>query len=226
LAAALQGDLRKVMSSEWKTAGRAIRAGLREAGKGLQADLRRDAESAGLPHLGKVWRVRVYRGKRGPAESAALVYPKGGDRTRGALWAFENGATIRAEQGRYMLIPTQFNRKSGRRGGRVLFEPSELQGSFVRRSRDGTLLLFARVSHAQSLVRGKVRDRAYVNDRMVGSGRVKRTREILEKGAVPMFVLVPQIRVRKRLDIAGMRRRWEGRTAELIVKHWRNASGR
>lgn len=226
LAAAISGDLRKQVSKEWREAGKAIRSGLREAGKGLQADLKRDANAAGLGKLAKVWRVRVYGGRRGPWESSALVYPKGGERTRGALWAFEHGATIRAERGRYLLVPTNFNRKGGRRGGRVLYQPDELKDSFVKKTRGGHLLMFARVAHAQAKVRGSVRDRAYVNERLLGSGRVKRTREILKAGAVPMFILVPQIRVTKRLNIAGLARRWEAKLPALILKHWGEANGR
>lgn len=225
IGAAIKGDLRKQVSKEWREAGRAIRKGLREAGKGLQADLRKDAEVAGLGKLARAWRVRVYGGKRGPWESAALVYPKGGERTRGALWAFEHGATIRATNSRYLLIPTGFNRKGGRRGGRVLYQPSELTDSFVQRTKNGHLLLFARVGHAQTKVKGRVRDRAYVNERLLGSGRVRRTKEILKAGAVPMFVLVPQIRVTKRLNMAAIVRRWEARLPSLVVKHWRDGNG-
>lgn len=225
LGAAITGDLRKVVAGQWREAGRAIRAGLREAANGLRDDLRRDAEGAGLGRLGRVWRARVYGGRRGPWESAALVYPKGGERTRGALAAFEDGAVVRATKARYLLIPTGFNRAGGRRGGRVLYQPKDLKDSFVQRTRGGDLLLFARVGHAQARVKGRVRDRAFVNDRLLAGGRARRTRDILQAGVVPMFLLVPQIRVRKRLNIAAITRRWEARLGELIVKHWRAGNG-
>ncbi|MDJ0685396.1 MAG: DUF6441 family protein [Alphaproteobacteria bacterium] len=226
LGAAVMGDLRKQVAAEWRAAGRAIRAGLRESGRGLQADLRKDGERAGLGKLARVWRVRVYGGRRGPWESSALIYPKGGERTRSALAAFEEGGVIRAKSGRYLAIPTLFNRKGGRRGGRVLYQPSEMTDSFVQRSKRGRLLVFARVGRAQAMVRGRVRDRAFVNSSLLGSGRVRRTREILNAGVVPMFVLLRQVRVRKRLNRADIVRRWRSRAPAVIVKHWRERDGR
>ncbi len=226
LEAALTGDLRKHIGKEWRKAGRAIRSGLREAANGIKADLRADAEAADLGRLAKVWRVRVYGGKRGPWESSALIFPKGGERTRGALWAFEHGATIRSTNARYLLVPTAFNRKGGRRGGKVLYKADELKDTFVQRSKGGNLLMFARVAKAQQKVKGRVRDRAYVGDRLLGGGRVKRTEKILQAGAVPMFVLVPQIRVTKRLNRAGIVRKWELRVPALIIKRWNEDDGR
>lgn len=227
LQAAITGDLRKVVANQWRRGGAAIRAGLREAGKGLQADLRADASSAGLGRLSKVWRMRTYRGRQGPWESSVLVYPKGGERTRGALAALEHGATIRAKQKRFLAIPTNFNRRGGRRGGKVLFQPGELQGAFTKKSSNGNLLLFAPVRQAgKRLASGNVRKLAFVETQLLGSGRVKRTEKILQARAVPMFVLVPQVRIRKRLNIRGTAEKWRGQVGLLIVKHWRRQNAR
>ena len=228
LSAAIKGDLRKQIADEWRTAGRAIRAGLREGGKGLQSDLKRDAQLAGLGKLSKVWRVRVFRGRSGPTDSFAFVYPKGGDRTRGAIWALDTGTTIRAKNARYLTIPTNFNRKGGKRGGKVLYQINQLHDTFVQKTREGHLLLFARVGRAQvkNAKTGRVQDRAYVNSQLLGSGRVKRTREILKYGAVPMFILVPQVRVSKRTNIDALVTRWQARLPALIVKHWNSTNAR
>jgi len=225
MSAAIKGDLRKFVADEWRQAGRAIRAGLREGGRGLRDGIVADARGAGLGKLAKVWRVRVYGGRRGPWESTAFIYPRGGERTRGALWAFEHGATIRSTGSRYLLIPTSFNRKGGKVNGKVLYQPGDLQGTFVQKSKDGSLLLFAKVGRAQAVVGGRVRDRAYVNDQLLGSGRVGRTKKILEAGAVPMFVLVPQTRINKRTNISSLSRKWEARLPELILKNWRVSDG-
>lgn len=225
LGAALQGDLRRIVAAEWRAGGKAIRGGLRDAAVGLRGDLRRDAENAGLDRLGKVWRHKVYGGRGGPWDAAAIVYPKGGERTRGAIYAYEHGATIRARKGRYLLIPTGFNLSGGRRGQRVLYRPEELENSFVRRSRNGNLFLWVRVQHAQRLRKGRVQDLAYVNTHLLGSGRVRRSRDILERGAVPMFLLLPRVTVQKKLNIAWMTERWRRRLPYLIVRKWNRQGG-
>ena len=42
--------------------------------------------------------------------------------------------------------------------------------------------------------------------------------------AVPIFILVPQVTVKKRLDVAGAAARWQARLPELVLRHWRAAS--
>lgn len=37
---------------------------------------------------------------------------------------------------------------------------------------------------------------------------------------VPILVLVPQVMVRKRLDVASAARRWEDKVLGLVVGHW------
>ena len=115
LEAAIRGDLEKMVAADWRRGGRAARGGLRRAAKGLRKGLREDAKRAKLGRLGRVWRYRVYRGRRSPMDTAAIVYPKAGKRGRGALWAFEHGATIRAKGGRYLAIPTGYNKPRGHR---------------------------------------------------------------------------------------------------------------
>jgi hypothetical protein len=225
LKAAITGDLREVVGKEMAAAGKAIRAGLREAGNGMKKDYNAEMRRAGLGKLARVWRVRVYRGKRGPMDAFGIVYPNGGERTREAIWAYEHGATIRAKNAKYLLIPTSFNRQRGRRGGKVIYTPDQLKDSFVQQSKDGTLMLFARVQRAQMKQKGIVRNRAFVNSHMLGGGRVKRSEEILRYGSVPMFVLVPQVQVQKRLRLSSITARWQRRAPELILKHWEAQSG-
>ena len=220
------GDIRRILNEDWKAGRKAIRSGIRDTSRGLRDDLRADGAAAGLGKLARVWRTRLYRGRGGAWDSVGFVYPKGGERTRGALWALEYGAIIRPKNARYLLIPTQFNRKRGRRGGKVLYRPEELQDSFVQKSKGGSLLLFARVGHAQTRSNGRVRDRAFVNSQMLGSGRAKRTRDILGYGVVPMFVLVPQVTIRKRLNIRQLTEKWEAKLGYFILRNWDKDNGR
>lgn len=219
LEAAILGNLKELLREEADRAAKAVSAGVREAGQGARQDLAAHLQQADLGKLSRAVGHKHYRGRRSPLDAASIVYIKG-RAARQAVWAFENGAVIRPKSGRYLAIPTQYNRASGRRGGRVLFRPDQLRDSFVQRSQDGSLLLFARVSQAQRMVRGRVRNQAFVEGHLLGSGRVKRTASILQAGVVPMFILKPQVVISKRLDVAAIAKRWQERLPELIVQHW------
>ncbi|WP_461307418.1 DUF6441 family protein, partial [Albidovulum sp.] len=41
---------------------------------------------------------------------------------------------------------------------------------------------------------------------------------------VPIFILVPEVAFKKRLDVAGAAARWQARLPELVLRHWRAAS--
>ena len=38
---------------------------------------------------------------------------------------------------------------------------------------------------------------------------------------MPMFLLVPQVTLRKRLDVAGAAERWLALLPQLVVRNWR-----
>ncbi|MEO5336203.1 MAG: DUF6441 family protein [Magnetospirillum sp. WYHS-4] len=38
---------------------------------------------------------------------------------------------------------------------------------------------------------------------------------------VPMFIMVPQVTVRKRLDVSGAAQKWIAELPRLVVRHWR-----
>lgn len=194
LSIAIRGDLRKQLRAEARLMRRAMTAALREAGTDLRDDLRADTSRGLGRKVGRKWRSRFYGRGRRTADMAALVYPNGGDRLRQMIDAAEHGATIRAVNGTYLAIPTNFNRAGGRKGGKVLFQPGELQESFVQRSRSGTLIIFAPVRQAQRQRKGRVQDLAFANGKLLGSGRRKATTAALAARAVPMFILKKSVR--------------------------------
>ncbi len=225
IRAAIEGNLSAHIKDQWSMVGKATSRGFREAGKGMVGDLKQDATSARLGKLGKAWKFRTYRSRKSPFENVAFVYAKGGERTRGALRAFSYGAEVRSQKGRFLLIPTGFNLKKGRRGGRVLYQPNELTGAFVRKSANGQLLLFAPVQKGSRKVNGKIREQAYVNDKLLGSGRIKRSREILKHRAVPMFILVPKTSIKKRLNTNQIAQKWQTKAVGLVIKYWNQLDG-
>lgn len=218
LGAAIVGDLRKMMATEAKRVGDAVDAAVRETTNALRDDWAGNINEAGLGKLSKSVRRKIYRNGNDPLSTAGYVYISGAS-ARKAVEAFEFGAIVRPTGGRYLAIPTHFNRKGGRNGGKVLYRPDQIPGGFVRRTADGSLMLFAKVAKAQRKRNGVVRDLAFVNTQMLGSGRVRRTEEILKYGAVPMFLLVPQVRITKRLTLMAMRDRRLGELPGAILRH-------
>jgi len=192
---AVFGSLRTHLRAEAKIARKAMIQTLREAARDLTAELKADTSRGLGRRVGRKWKFRVFSNGRRTADMAALIYPAGGPRLRQMLGAHEKGAVIRAQNGRYLAIPTLFNRAGGRRGGKVLFQPRELHESFVQRSRNGNLLIFAPVRQAQRLRRGQVQSLAVASNQVLGSGRRKRTEALLAARAVPMFVLKRFVRV-------------------------------
>jgi hypothetical protein len=71
-----------------------------------------------------------------------------------------------------------------------------------------------KVTHAQRRKRGGsgVIDLAYAGGLVaVGSGRRRRVGEILGRGFVPMFILVPDVSLRQRITLEHLRRQVDGR---------------
>jgi len=41
---------------------------------------------------------------------------------------------------------------------------------------------------------------------------------------VPLFILVPQVTVRKCLDVGGAAQKWIAALPQLVVQHWQSAA--
>lgn len=215
LKLALKGDLVRTMKAEEARIARAVTAAIDDVSVFAQGEYREQIGNALGQRTAKT--VRKKRFPRTPSiGAAAIVYSRAGD----IVAAFDRGGVI-TPHGRFLAIPTGFNRHLGRRGTRmergkggwsgVLVTPEEMVKSklaFVRPSTGGGLVWFLRVTRAEERYgkRGKQRTLAYAGAKvLVGSGRVRRTKDILEAGAVPMFYLVPQVKVQKKLSLARVR---------------------
>lgn len=242
LKAALVGDLQQVVTRELRVAERAIGATLRQASEGLKTELRQQVVGAGLCRgLANAWRARRFPANGESLGAAALIW----SRAPQLVQVFEQGATIRARLGRYLAIPTNFNLSSGRRrsgregGGNVRVTPAEMVASrlaFTRKRKDGPgLLWFLRVTAAsEKTAKGRVKMLAIaggirVGGReqgvLIGGRRRARIEAALKAGAVPMFILLPQVTLRKRLDAKGAAERWAGRLPALLAQNWTAEAG-
>ncbi len=209
LAAALRGDLRRIVADELRSAGRAVTAGVREATDGLKAELRAQVTGTGLgERLARTWRGEVYPKGQMSISAAGFVWSK----APGIVRIYEEGATIRSTKGFYLAIPTEAAGRGG--AGRTKITP----GAWERRT--GQRLRFVYRRGAPSLlVADSLRARTGKRGGFApASATARRTGRSLV--TVPIFILVPQVSFRKRLDVEGAARRWHGRLPGLVLRHW------
>jgi hypothetical protein len=209
LAAAITGDLRKIMAEEIKEAEEAVTAGMRQAAEGLKADLRRQVTEAGMgQRLANTWRAELYPKGRKSIKAAGFVFTKAPTIIR----AFDQGAVIKSRHGFWLAIPTPAA-GTGARGKRMtpgLWE--QMHGARLRfiYRRGAPSLLVAENMRARAGKRGGFAK---------GSASALRTGRGMT--TVVMFILVPQVSLKKRLDVDGAAERWASALPELIVRNWR-----
>lgn len=200
------GDLEEELIAEVKAAERAVTAAIRLAGAGVKAGWRAQIASAGLgERLARTIRDKYYPKSGESIEAAALVY----SRAPHIVGAFDQGVTIRSRDGFWLAIPTPTAGK-GAKGGRIT--PGEWE------QRNGRRLKFVYRRGRPGLLvdTGDVLPRARVMKRD-GTSRAARG---FRNRSVIVFVLVPQARLRKRLDLDSVAREWQDRLAGLVIQNW------
>ena len=215
LTATMVGSLKADMQAELRRIERAVPDGVKAAGDGLKGSLRKQVVAAGLgARLSRTWRGRTYANKG--HDAASLVWSKAPQIIR----AFDQGVTIRSKTGFWLAIPTPAAPKRGVGGKRI--NPSNFPGH-----RYGPLRFVYRRGKPSLLVVDDVRISAKtgrVGRQAKGGGLTKSGS--YKKGIVTvvMFVLVPQVKLRKRLDIERAVRRWTGRLPDLVTQHMRSTT--
>lgn len=241
LAAALGTSLAKLLEQEVRAGERAVTRGVRSETDRLKRELREQVVSAfGARGRGiaNAWRSRVFPETGESLNAAGLVWSK----VPTIIHTFQHGALIRARGGRFLAIPTGFNAVGGRRGR------ASGAGS-PSRQRDGSPGLRVTpqqmVASRQAFLRPFKSGRGFVWCLPVRRGeRIGRRRapliagglaavatarrrgaaawqaELLRQGFVPMFLLVPQVQLPKRLDVRGAAERALARLPAAIVREW------
>jgi Family of unknown function (DUF6441) len=213
LAATIARSLQADMQAELRGIERAVAAGTRDAGRGLRTELRRQLASAGLgPRLANSWRDTHYPNHM--LDAASLVYTKAPQIIR----AFDEGAVIRSRRGRFLPSPTKNAPRKGTDGRRISPStfPEHRVGPlrFVPRSNGPSLLVVDGLRASFSRQTGELRGFRRATDRARRSGQGLTT--------VVMFLLVPQVKLRKRLDVARAAERWSAQVPALIEQQLRS----
>lgn len=205
----LSGTFEEILDDQTSELSKVLRAGMDRASDIVQADLRSRTRAARLGNgLEKAWRKQLYpRSPKKTLHPAALVYSNATFLHR----VFIEGAIIQAKNGRYLAIPTKeaelmgfartdVSRKGGpiaagqlRRASQVskaIEELGEHNIRFIPLSQGRFLIVYDPKS-------GNIREkRARPKVARPHRGTRKRPRV---KG-IPLFFLIPQVRLRSRID--------------------------
>ena len=209
LAATMAGSVLADMESEVRSISKAVTAGVKEAGRGLKGDLRKQVVAAGLgPRLARTWRETTYPRGKSSMRAATLVWSKAPLIVR----TFDEGAVIRSKSGLWLAIPTPAAPKRGVGGKRIT--PATFPTG-----RHGPLRMVRRSGRSALLVVDGVRVSAQtgrVGRQAKGGGRNKSGRFRQGIATVVMFVLVPRVKLRKRLNVARAAERWTRKLPVLM----------
>jgi hypothetical protein len=213
LVAALARSLQADMQAELRDIERAVAGGTRDAGHGLRTELRRQVGSAGLGQgLANSWRDKHYPNQK--LDAASLVYTKAPQIIR----AFDEGAVIRSRRGRFLAIPTENAPKKATDGRRISPRtfPEHRFGPlrFVPRQSGPSLLVVDGLRASFSRKSGALRGFRRATDRARERGDGLTT--------VVMFLLVPQVKLSKRLDVAQAAEHWSAQLPALIEQQLRS----
>ena len=195
-------DLVAVMAAEINVGEKAVSAAMREAGSGLKNAWRGQIAQAGLGfRLANSIRSQTYPKSGESLKAAALVWSK----APVIIGAHDTGPLIRSKDGFWLAIPTPAAGTS-RHGGRIT------PGEWERRT--GLRLRFIYRRKGPSLL--------VAEGRLNTKGRAVASRSKTGRGLVtaPIFLLVPQVKLPKRLNLARDAVRARDAVPGLIVANW------
>jgi hypothetical protein len=198
----ITGNLAAMMAAEIKAGERAVSKAIGDAAGSLKTAWRGQITGAGLgARLARTIRSEQFPKGKDSLNAAALVWSN----APLIIGAHEEGPLIRSKSGFWLAIPTPAAGKSAR-GGRIT------PGEWERRR--GIRLRFVYRPLGPSLLVAKGR----LNSRGLAVGSRSKT----GRGAttVPIFLLVPQVKLRKRLDLIRDAKAAQERIPGAIVANW------
>ncbi|SDE90214.1 DUF6441 family protein [Limimaricola pyoseonensis] len=189
---AIDSDLKSLseqLAREYRAGERAVTLSMRQAGRDLQTRWREQVTVAGIGRrLVKSIRSEVYPKGTDSADAAAVVYTKAPK----LIGAFDKGPLIKSKDGFWLAIPLPAAGRGfyGRRMTPLDWERRHgMPLRFIYRRGKSALLVAddARLTKRSGQARQK-------------RGRRRRDGTLTGAQTVPIFVLVPQVKLRKRLD--------------------------
>jgi hypothetical protein len=201
----IRPDLVAMMKAEVAAGERAVSAAMREAGTGLKLAWRGQITGAGLgSRLANSIRSQVFPKAGASLNAAAVVWSK----APVIIGAHDIGPLIRSRNGFWLAIPTPAAGKSPG-GGRIT------PGEWERRTGLRLRFIYRRSGPSLLVAEGRLNTR----------GRAVASRSKTGRGLVtaPIFLLVPQVKLPKRLDLARDAEEAHDAVPGLIVANWGGA---
>lgn len=198
----LSGSVVAAMQAELDAGEKAVSDAVRGAALRLKADWRDQIAQAGLgARLARTIRSEAYPKGQPSLNAAALVWSN----APVIVGAHDSGPLIRSKSGLWLAIPTAAAGKSVR-GGRIT--PAEWE------RRRGLPLRFIYRTRGPSLLVAEGR----LNSR--GLGVASRAKSGRGRTTMPIFLLVRQVKLAKRLDLGKAAEAAVGRVPGAIVANW------
>ena len=195
-------DLVALMAAEVKAGQKAVSTTMAEAGASLKSAWRTQITGAGLgARLSKTIRSQTYPKGRNSLDAAALVWSN----APVIIGAHDTGPLIRSKGGSWLAIPLPAAGKSTK-GGRIT--PIEWE------RRTGLRLRFIYRRRGPSLL--------VAEGRLNSKGRAVASRSETGRGltTAPIFLLVRQVKLPKRLNLARDAERAAAAIPGSIVRNW------
>ena len=196
------GDIARIMEAETLAGEKAVTAAMREASTGLKTAWRAQITGAGLgARLARTIRSEQFPKGRASLNAAELVWSK----APVIVGAHDTGPLIRSKDGFWLAIPAAAAGKS-LRGGRIT------PGEWERRTGLRLRFVYRRTGPSLLVAEGRLNTK----------GRAVASRSKTGRGVVtaPIFLLVPQVKLPKRLDLARDAERANDAVPGLIVANW------
>jgi len=196
------GDIGAMMAAEITAGEQAVTKAVGDAGTDLKTAWRGQITSAGLgQRLARTIRVAQYPKGKPSLNAAALVWSQ----APVVVGAHDTGPLIRSRNGFWLAIPTPAAGKSAR-GGRIT------PGEWERRRGLRLRFIYRRSGPSLLVAEGRLNTR--------GVGVASRSKTGRRLTTVPIFLLVPQVKLRKRLDLERDAKAAQEKIPKAIVTNW------
>jgi len=195
-------DIVAMMATEVAAGQKAVSDTMTQAGAGLKSAWRTQITGAGLgQRLANTIRQQVYPKGRNSLDAAALVWSN----APVIIGAHADGVLIRPNKGLWLAIPLP---AAGKKAGGFRITPKEWE------QRRGVKLRFVRRKGRTPLL--------VAETRLLKSGIAVESRSKTGRGlaTVPIFLMVPQVKLPKRLDLARDAERAQAAIPGSIVRNW------
>ena len=204
----MTNDISTFLAAELKKGERAVTTAMRLAGEFVRDGWREEIRSAGLgSRLPNSIKLEVYPHGDTSLSAAALIWSKAPN----IISAHNDGTVIRAINRRFLAVPLPAAGKSARAGKVTPATWQQQHGIKLRLvpRRNGPHLLVADDARLNSTGRARRK-----------GGRRRKDGILSGAQTVPIFLLIPQVRLRKRMDLARIVDRAHNLIPGNVLRNW------